>query len=105
MRSFFQALGQRAVLPDAWVNHQCQYGERREQDRQRLLRGVVKRGKRALGITLTGYKATALPNYSGFHQTVCLGRREPLISAMALREFEYRERLTVYQFRGRKDLS
>jgi hypothetical protein len=105
MRSFFQALGQRAGVAGRMGKHQCQYGERREQDRQRLLRGVVKRGKGALWVTLTGYKATALPNYSGFHQTVCLGRREPLISAMTLREFEYRERLTVYQFRGRKDLS
>ena len=39
-----------------------------------------------------------------FHQAVCLWRREPLVSSVALGEFQHGERLTVDHFWRREDL-
>ena len=46
-----------------------------------------------------------LSDHCRFHEAVCLRRQEALISAMALREFQYGERLAVDHFRHRKDLA
>ena len=44
----------------------------------------------------------ALLNYSGFHQAVCLRRREPLVRSVVFGQIEDREGLAIdYFFRGK----
>ena len=62
-----------------------------------------------LGKQLLNFKFARRKNVSGsidgrFHQAVCLRRREPLVSSVALREFKYGKWLTVHHFRLREDL-
>ena len=55
-------------------------------------------------LTSNAWQDGTLPDHSGFHQAVCLRRRESLISAVALSEFKDGEWLTVDHFRQREDL-
>jgi hypothetical protein len=62
-----------------------------------------------LGTQLLIFQFAMRKNVSGsldgrFHQTVCLRRREPLVSSVALGEFQHGKGLTVHDFRLREDL-